>query len=147
MKDQLTETAVQAALKSKWIGRHYQYLESTGSTNDLLKKQVAAGNPSHPPAGTVLLTGYQAQGRGRLDRRWEAPAGTSLLLSVLFRPHWLPEHLPWLTMLAGLAVAEAIESQADLPISLKWPNDVLINHRGIWHKVGGILLEGHISGE
>lgn len=147
MEDELTETAVQAALSSKWIGHHYQYLESAGSTNDLLKKQVAAGSPTHPATGTVLLTDYQAQGRGRLDRRWEAPARTSLLLSVLFRPHWPPEHLPWLTMLASLAVAEAIESQTDLPISLKWPNDVLINRGGIWHKVCGILLEGHISGE
>ena len=147
MKDDLTESAVSAALRSKWIGHHYQYVETAGSTNDLLKKQAAAGTASLPGNGAVLLTDFQAQGRGRLDRRWEAPPGTSLLLSVLFRPHWPPERLPWLTMLAGLAVAEAIESQANLPISLKWPNDVLIGRGGVWNKVCGILLEGHISND
>jgi BirA family biotin operon repressor/biotin-[acetyl-CoA-carboxylase] ligase len=147
MKQDLTETAVRDALKSKWIGGHYQYLESTASTNDLLKEQVAAGSSSDPPAGTVILSDYQAQGRGRLDRRWEAPAGTSLLLSILFRPDWPPIQLHWLTMLAGLAVAKAIEVQTGLSISLKWPNDVVINREGVWQKVCGILLEGHVSAE
>jgi len=145
--DQLTEAAVRVALKSRWIGRPYRYLDRAGSTNDLLKEQVASGGSNNPMAGTVLLTDYQAEGRGRLDRRWEAPPGTSLLFSVLFRPDWYGARIPWLTMVAGLSVAEAIETETGLPVSLKWPNDVVIKSDGLWHKVCGILLEGYVSPE
>jgi BirA family transcriptional regulator, biotin operon repressor / biotin---[acetyl-CoA-carboxylase] ligase len=141
----LTETAVKNALTSKWIGHHYQYFESTGSTNDLLKKQVLTGEPDHPPAGTVVLTNYQSQGRGRLNRRWEAPPGSALLLSILLRPDWPSERLSWLTMVAGIAVVEAIESATTLSAFLKWPNDVVIRCSETWCKACGVLVEGHMS--
>ena len=145
MEDELTEPAVRSVLRSEWIGQSYQYLESAGSTNDLLKKQVAAGGETSPASGAVLLTDYQEHGRGRLNRSWQAPAYTSLLFSVLFRPDWPALRISWLTMLAGLAVAEAVEAETKLPVSLKWPNDVVIRHDGAWYKICGILLEGHVS--
>ncbi len=145
MKDELTEPAVRAALRTEWIGQSYRYLETAGSTNDLLKKQIAAGGPDRLASGAVLLTDYQEHGRGRLNRSWEAPARTSLLFSVLFRPDWPALRLSWLTMLAGLAVAGAIEVETKLPVSLKWPNDVLIKQDNAWYKVCGILLEGYVS--
>jgi BirA family biotin operon repressor/biotin-[acetyl-CoA-carboxylase] ligase len=147
MEDDLTEPAVRSLLRSEWIGQSYRYLESAGSTNDLLKRQVAAGDSASPVSGAVLLTDYQEQGRGRLNRSWEAPAQTSLLFSALFRPDWPAKRMSWLTMLAGLAVAEAIEVETKLPVFLKWPNDVVIRHDGIWRKVCGILLEGYVSPE
>ena len=143
----LKEPAVRGVLKTRWVGRSYHYFESIGSTNDLLKKQVAAGDSSNPPAGTVLLTEYQSQGRGRFDRRWEAPPGTSLLLSILLRPDWPSERLSWLTMLAGLAIVEAVETETGLNAALKWPNDVVVLNNDIWHKVCGILLEGNVGAE
>lgn len=145
MKEELSEAAVRSVLRSAWIGKSYRYLESAGSTNDLLKKKVAAGGPSSPASGAVLLADFQEQGRGRLNRSWEAPAYTSLLFSVLFRPDWPAEHLSWMTMLASLAVAEAIEVETKLPVSLKWPNDVMIRYDDRWQKVCGILLEGSVS--
>lgn len=144
MMNELQESSVRNTLTSKWVGRNYHYIESVGSTNDLLKKQVAEANP---PAGTVILTNFQSKGRGRLDRRWEAPPDTSLLFSLLFRPNWPTERSSWLTMIAGTAVAEAIEAKTGLNASLKWPNDVVIKYEGIWHKVCGILLEGHVKPE
>ncbi len=132
---------VKKALASQWIGRNYRYIESVGSTNDLLKQEVADANP---PAGTVFLTDFQSTGRGRLDRRWEAPPGTSLLFSILFRPDWPGERLPWLTMIAGTAVAKSIEAETGINTFLKWPNDVIVKHHEIWHKVCGILLEGQV---
>ena len=143
----LTETAVNKALTSKWVGRNYHYLESTGSTNNVLKDLVADGNSDAPPAGTVVLTDFQSQGRGRLNRQWQAPPGSSLLLSILFQSDWPGERLSWLTMLAGNAVVEAVGQVTSITAALKWPNDVVIQRNKIWHKVCGILLEGHVSTE
>src|SRR5438093_7080959 len=90
--------------------------------------------------GTILLADEQTAGRGRLQRTWVAPPGSSLLFSVLFRPSLAL--LPRLTILASLAVAAAIEECGAGPAQIKWPNDVLIEGR----KVAGILLESELRG-
>lgn len=137
MSDDLSEQAVSAALTTAWLGRPYRYVARTGSTNDDLKQWAAGGAPH----GAVLLTDFQSAGRGRLDRRWEAPPGTSLLFSALLRPvGWPAERGAWLTMLAALAAAEAIEAVVGLPAGLKWPNDVLLDADG-WRKAAGLLLD------
>jgi BirA family transcriptional regulator, biotin operon repressor / biotin---[acetyl-CoA-carboxylase] ligase len=79
------------------------------------------------PIGSVVVAEHQTAGRGRLDRRWEAPPGTALLASFVVAPH------PLLSLAAGVAAAEACGPLA----RLKWPNDVLIDGR----KAGGILVE------
>ncbi|MEJ2748952.1 MAG: biotin--[acetyl-CoA-carboxylase] ligase [Anaerolineae bacterium] len=140
--DDLRETAVLPQLTTKWLGRSYHYFPEIGSTNDALKKAVVAQSPSELPAGTVFLTDYQRQGRGRLTRRWLAPPGTSLLFSILFRPDWPPEQAQWLTLLASLAVAQAVEEMTKLAVGVKWPNDMMLQQDGIWRKFGGMLLEG-----
>ena len=140
MKDELRETAVSTTLTTRWLGRTYRYFIQIGSTNEALK-ETAANDPMLP-AGTMFLTDYQSQGRGRLQRRWLAPPGSSLLLSLLFRPNWLPEQAQWLTMLASVAAAEAVESATGLSIGVKWPNDLVVLINGAWHKFSGLLLEG-----
>lgn len=147
MMGDLRETAVQAAVTTKWIGRHYRFFESIGSTNDKLKQDVKQMLPEALPAGTIYLTDFQARGRGRLQRTWEAPAGTSLLLSLLLRLDWPAQQIAWLTMLAALSVAEAIEAQTGLAVKLKWPNDVVLELDGRYHKLCGILAEGNITTE
>lgn len=143
--DDLSETAVIPHLTTKWLGRSYAYVETISSTNDVLKQRVAVGSETDHPAGTVLVTDYQSKGRGRLGRRWEAEPGTSLMLSLLLRPDWSAAQSLWLTMMAGLAAAEAIESLLPVLISLKWPNDLGTEIDGIWHKLGGLLVEGGIG--
>ena len=140
----LNPSAIQAGLRTGWLGRAYHYVERIDSTNDRLKAWAA--DPACP-AGTVLLADHQTAGRGRLDRRWEAPAGVALLFSVLLRPGWPAERGVWLTMLAGVAVAEAIEATTGLSLSLKWPNDVVLRVSGGWGKVGGILLDAALDGD
>ena len=139
-ENELSEAAVRAELATVWLGRPYLYMEEVESTNDRMKAWVA--DPAYP-SGTVLLADYQFAGRGRLDRRWEAPPGMALLFSVLLRPHWPAHQGSWLTMLAGLAVAEAIEDVAELPARLKWPNDVVLaeGEGPEWRKVCGLLLD------
>lgn len=145
MADRLDETAVQSALATRWLGRSYHYRPRIGSTNNWLKKMVAASNGQELPAGTVLLADFQSRGRGRLNRRWQAPVGTSLLFSVLFRPEWPAERVNWLTMAAGLATVEAVTTETGLVAGLKWPNDLMVAVAGEWRKAGGLLLEGNLG--
>lgn len=144
--DELEEDVVRAELTTAWLGRPYLYVPAIESTNDRLKSWAA--DPAYP-SGTVLLTDYQSAGRGRLGRRWEAPPGTSLLFSTLFRPGWPARQGAWLTMLAGPAVAEAVERVTGLTAALKWPNDVVLPVGPAagreWRKVCGLLLEATLD--
>ena len=88
--------------------------------------------------GTVVVAEHQTAGRGRLDRRWEAPLGSSLTLSMVLRPQVGLEHWPWIPLVTGYAVLRSLQGLAlGEGASLKWPNDVLIDDR----KVAGILVE------
>src|SRR5690606_1657274 len=111
--------------------------ESTGSTNADLRSLVEAD--AGMPHLAVVLTSDQRAGRGRLDRTWDTPPGSSLAISVLLRVGELAvSERGWIPLLAGLAMAEAVAEQ--LPgenVALKWPNDVLVGEG----KICGILAE------
>ena len=143
--DDLRETAVVPKLTTLWLGHTYEYVETITSTNDVLKQRVANEDEGIVPHGLVLVTDFQSKGRGRLGRRWEAASGTSLMLSLLLRPDWVAERSLWLTMIVGLAAAEAIEQLTPVVISLKWPNDVGVELDDVWHKMGGLLVEGSVG--
>ncbi len=108
----------------------------TASTNDDLVKRAESGAPDH----SVLYADHQTAGRGRLDRRWEAPAGSNLLVSILFRT--VPDPAVQLTHRVGLAVIAAARSTAGVVATLKWPNDVLVGER----KLAGILAQRVLDG-
>ena len=112
-----------------WI---VQWVDETGSTNADLLAAARAG----APAGTVLAADHQTAGRGRLGRRWQAPPGSSLLVSLLFHAD-APEGLHRYTQAAGLAAVDACRAVAGVEASLKWPNDVMVGAR----KLAGILAE------
>jgi BirA family transcriptional regulator, biotin operon repressor / biotin---[acetyl-CoA-carboxylase] ligase len=129
-----------ASLATRIAGREIRHVERTGSTNEDLKLLARAGAAE----GLVLSTDEQTQGRGRRGRTWSAPPGSSLLCSTLLRPAWLPAADGfYLTILAAVAAAEAIESIVAARIDLKWPND--LQHQG--RKLGGILVETELDGE
>ncbi|AXT86715.1 biotin--[acetyl-CoA-carboxylase] ligase [Aeromicrobium sp. A1-2] len=105
----------------------------TGSTN----ADVAAAARAGGPEGTIHTTDLQTAGRGRMDRVWESPAGSGLIVSVLLRPAEVPAgRWVWLPLLVGLAV-DATARECGVGSGLKWPNDVLVDGR----KLAGILLE------
>jgi BirA family biotin operon repressor/biotin-[acetyl-CoA-carboxylase] ligase len=89
------------------------------------------------PEGAVAAADFQTEGRGRLGRRWEAPAGSSLMLSVALEPPVAADRLPELTPLAGRVVAEAVAALTGLATTVKAPNDVLVGDR----KLAGVLGE------
>jgi BirA family transcriptional regulator, biotin operon repressor / biotin---[acetyl-CoA-carboxylase] ligase len=91
----------------------------------------------------VAVADVQTAGRGRLDRTWEAPPGSALLLSVLFRPNLLPTHVHSTTMVAAVAASDACEEVAGFRPLLKWPNDIVVGDR----KLGGLLAEAELAGD
>jgi BirA family biotin operon repressor/biotin-[acetyl-CoA-carboxylase] ligase len=116
-------------------GWHVGEVAETGSTNaDLLAVADSA------PDRTVLRTDHQTAGRGRLDRRWDAPPGANLLVSVLFTR--VPDDPGELARRMGLAIVDAARRVADVEAVLKWPNDVLIGDR----KLAGILAQRAAAG-
>lgn len=147
-------------------------VESTGSTNADLAGRAAEGAAE----GAVLIAEEQTAGRGRLDRRWIAPARSGLFFSVLLRPGEPSRPLPptgsglsedpsraadaadsatppvpvhrwgWLPLLAGVATATALSRAAGVDTALKWPNDLLVTVDGEERKAGGILAERTGSG-
>ncbi len=113
--------------------RELRVVGRTGSTNADLAQAALDG----AAGGLVLIAEEQTAGRGRLDRSWTAPPRSGLTFSVLLRPDVPAARLSWLPLLAGLAVAEAVGRIAELEITLKWPNDVLVGDR----KLAGVLAE------
>uniref|UniRef100_UPI0031DAD3BE biotin--[acetyl-CoA-carboxylase] ligase n=1 Tax=Saccharothrix mutabilis TaxID=33921 RepID=UPI0031DAD3BE len=118
-------------LRERLVGTHFAKLDvvaSTGSTNaDLRTEKVDR---------SVLIAEEQTAGQGRRGRSWTSPGG-GLYLSVLFRPVGVPpQRLPWLTLIAGVALVRTAAS-VGVPASLKWPNDLLVGDR----KAAGVLAE------
>lgn len=136
--DRLSSEGIREGLRTTFVGHELVYLEEVESTNAVARRLGQEGAAE----GTLVVADYQSAGRGRLGRRWQAPPGSSLLLSLLFRPSLAPAQMQRLTMACGLAVADAIEARTGLRVGLKWPNDVVIGGR----KAGGILTELELQG-
>ncbi|HQR27213.1 MAG TPA: biotin--[acetyl-CoA-carboxylase] ligase [Nocardioides sp.] len=109
-----------------------EVVEQAPSTNGLVEQRAREGAGE----GLVVVAEHQTRGRGRLDRSWETPPRAALTFSVLLRPTAPPAGWPWIPLLAGVAVADAVRGYG-LDTELKWPNDVLVDGR----KVAGILVE------
>jgi len=115
-----------------------RWVAETGSTNADLLRAASEGAPE----GLVLIADHQSAGRGRLDRSWVAPAGSSLLVSLLLRPVLDPEHLFLITAATGVASAEAAAQVAGVRCGLKWPNDlVALDPGAVDRKLSGVLAE------
>ena len=128
MPDTPTREAVVPRLRGHF-GRDFLYVESCPSTQRLLTPDA--------PEGAVAVADEQTEGRGRLGRRWEGPAGTSVLCSIQLRPDADAVRFPELTMVGAQACIEAVRAVTSLEPALKHPNDVLVGGR----KVAGVLGE------
>jgi BirA family biotin operon repressor/biotin-[acetyl-CoA-carboxylase] ligase len=111
------------------LGSPRLHLRTTDSTNDRARELALAGAPH----GTLVTACEQTAGRGRQGRRWSAPAGSALLMSLLLR-----SPPPLLPLLAALAVCDVAGEQA----KIKWPNDVVLVRSEGLAKLAGILAEG-----
>lgn len=92
------------------------------------------------------MADHQTAGRGRLGRTWQAPPGSSLLVSVLCRPALPVAKAHLVTVAAGLAALDALEDVAGLRPQLKWPNDVVVEGPDGSRKLAGLLAESVVAG-
>jgi len=130
--DSLSITHIRRRLTASAIGRHMYLFGEVDSTNARLRTLARAG----ARAGTVLMAEGQTAGRGRHGQVWFSPSGVNLYASVLLRPRLDPGELGAFSLVAGLALADAIKEFGATP-GIKWPNDVLVDGK----KVGASLLE------
>lgn len=129
---------LQARLAGLKIGWRLHFFDKVDSTN-LVALELAQKGAAE---GQIVVADCQTGGRGRLHRTWQSPPGCNLYASLLLRPGIDPADAPQLTLMAGVAAAEALSSFCPAGVALKWPNDVLIRGR----KVCGILTELRMDG-
>lgn len=131
--DRLYPWELQARLQTNIVGREIAYYERVGSTNDLAREMARHGAPE----GTMVVAEEQTAGKGRRGRSWTSPFAEGIFASLILRPTMSPFEAPKLTLLAAVAVCQAIRAACGLEAVLKWPNDVQVEGK----KVCGILVE------
>jgi BirA family biotin operon repressor/biotin-[acetyl-CoA-carboxylase] ligase len=107
--------------------------DSIDSTNLEAMRQAKEGAPE----GLCVVAREQIRGRGRLDRSWQSPKDAGLYFSMVLRPQLEMSAWPLITLMAALAVSDALMKACDLRVDIKWPNDVCVRDR----KLSGILAE------
>ncbi len=130
--DRLTALELRPLLNTHDLGRVVHWFEELGSTNDRAK-ELADEGAEH---GEVVVAEAQTAGRGRRGRSWASPARKNLYFSVVLRPDLPPSRAPELTLVASLAICDALR-QAGVEAGIKWPNDLLAGGK----KIAGILTE------
>jgi BirA family biotin operon repressor/biotin-[acetyl-CoA-carboxylase] ligase len=130
--DRIDEGELRDALPPCFPWGDIVILAVTDSTNRVAM-EMAENGAKH---GTVVVTDAQTDGRGRMGRRWVSPGGKNLYVSLLLRPSVPTVDAPRLAIVAGVALADAVEA-VGVPAFLKWPNDLYCGGR----KAAGILAE------
>ena len=131
------EETISNEIHTKWAGKTVHFAKETDSTNIWAKSLAKEGAPH----GTLAVAEFQSAGRGRFDRRWTAPEGSAVTMSILLRPEFSPQYASMLTLVMGLSVAQAVR-ECGFSASIKWPNDAVVSGR----KICGILTEMGVLG-
>lgn len=115
------------------FGSTLHFFESIGSTQE--EALAAAGGGA--PEGSLFVAEQQTAGRGRHGHVWISPPGAGIYASLLLRPRRPVNKLLWLTLAAGLGVADAVQRICGLEPEVRWPNDLLLEGK----KFCGLLIE------
>jgi BirA family biotin operon repressor/biotin-[acetyl-CoA-carboxylase] ligase len=123
-----------------FVGKHIVFVPECHSTNTLALQ--LSQNPS-TTEGTVVITNNQTAGRGQRGNNWEAAQDMNLTFSIVLRPGFLSlQKQFFLNIIISLALRDYLQTKTDLPIAVKWPNDILVHG----HKISGILIENQVQG-
>lgn len=124
-------------LNTRWLARNVSYFEEFPSTN-----MYAKSHRTSLTHGSLIITDHQTNGRGQYNREWKTTRGDNLTFSILLK-HLNNSKLHTLTLLSGLSCIETIESHTNESICMKWPNDIIHQHK----KLAGILVESSFIGD
>jgi BirA family biotin operon repressor/biotin-[acetyl-CoA-carboxylase] ligase len=130
---------IEAGLVGARLGAKVHYFFETDSTNKVARRLAESGAPH----GGVVIAEQQTHGRGRLGRTWVSPPFLNLYFSMVLRPALIPAHAPQITLMAAVALADAIAAFIPIPPSIKWPNDILVDGK----KLAGILTESSCTAQ
>ena len=131
--DLLSPSELKGLLNTKWMGHVIHYFQVVDSTNAEAYQLAVRGAGE----GEIVIAESQTKGRGRLGRDWFSPPYLNLYLSAVLRPSMPPHQTSLITLMAAVAVAEAVEEFSGLRPTIKWPNDLLMGNR----KLAGLLNE------
>ncbi len=131
--DVVTAEEVSSCLETKWAARTCFFYEVTGSTNNNAAEFAEKGAPE----GALVIAEEQGAGKGRRGRRWVTPPGSAIAMSMVVRPRIAPMNVSMVTLVMGLAVADACRECCKVDAGIKWPNDVVVEGK----KICGILTE------
>jgi BirA family biotin operon repressor/biotin-[acetyl-CoA-carboxylase] ligase len=120
------------------IGSKIEEVPITSSTNTYAINFLTKNKPQE---GTVIIASDQTEGRGQIGRKWYSSRGSSITLSVIIYPDFIEIHRQFiLSVMVALGVYQTLIEFCDKKISIKWPNDLLIDHK----KAGGILIQNNL---
>jgi BirA family biotin operon repressor/biotin-[acetyl-CoA-carboxylase] ligase len=125
--------------RSRTIGREIIFYDTVSSTNTIaaeLAGKSPSGGEGHTE-GTVIIANGQTGGRGRRGRVWVSPPEKNLYMSIIVMPDIPPIQAAVLTLMTAVACTSAIRRLSPVPVSIKWPNDLMVSDK----KLGGILTE------
>ncbi len=131
--DTIAAEEVESRMQTQRLGHPVKYFESITSTNQYAKKMAEEGAPE----GLLVIADEQTAGKGRRGHLWTTPHGTAIAMTLLLRPKIAIDRISMVTLVMGLAIAEACRKLYALPVGIKWPNDAVIGGK----KLCGILTE------
>lgn len=130
----LSEDELSAHIRESVFWKKILFYKSTDSTNE---RALSLSLAEEIESGTVIVADMQDKGRGRLGRSWVSPPRVNVYMSIMLRPDMESRNMPFLTIIAGVVCARVLRNITGLPVSIKWPNDLICFDR----KLGGILTE------
>jgi len=131
--DKLSENTIRWGLQTDWLGKNIIHEERASSTQTIAHR-AAQETAEH---GTVVIADEQIKGKGRMSRTWHSAKGKGMWISIILRPKIPPYRAPQLTLLTAVVLANVINKKVHPNVSIKWPNDILMNGK----KAAGILTE------
>ena len=131
--ESISSHELMSRVTTRWAGRTVYFRRETGSTNEDAE-ELAADGKEH---GTLVVTDHQVAGHGRCGRGWESNKGENIAMTLLLRPQVKPDKASMITLIMAVAVADVFSKSTEEKVTIKWPNDVLINNK----KVCGILTQ------
>lgn len=131
--DTISGAELKSRMDTVWAGQNLVYLERVDSTNNYARKLAEEGAPH----GTLVTADFQSGGKGRRGRTWVTAPGTTIAMSMVLRPQIRPEKASMLTLVVGMAAADAVRQVTGLDAQIKWPNDLVLSKK----KLSGTLTE------